>query len=312
MSPETIPFDRSGAARPVADAPVDALLARADELARRWAIALIAARPLQGIAAVPLDDLAREAPALCEQLVRALRSDAELTRLLTPRDGRERTTSGAGAEDDGLPGAWSLFTGGAREAVADVEALRHVLWEVTLAELHDASPHQVADLSDRLAFICSALLGALLDRRTPSSAGAPQPPSARADRGSERVTQASQHASPGVRPAILIDERDEAAFASPAREHAGAVREGGAAVRDVAPRSTAPVASFERDRGERPVGQEHDRAAPRARPWDIPLDLERRGEGAAGRSPQAPTPQAPEEPVMRITRGPGAPVDDRA
>ncbi|HXM86105.1 MAG TPA: hypothetical protein VN889_00580, partial [Solirubrobacteraceae bacterium] len=94
------PIERIARARAVADAPVDALLANADELARRWLIALIAARPLEQIAELPLDALAAAAPELCEQLVRALASDAELERLLDGADGstRERTHAGAAAQ----------------------------------------------------------------------------------------------------------------------------------------------------------------------------------------------------------------------
>ncbi len=52
-------------ARPVADAPVAALTAAPDALARDWLVALLARVPLAGAAAVPVADLAREAPALC-------------------------------------------------------------------------------------------------------------------------------------------------------------------------------------------------------------------------------------------------------
>src|SRR5947208_8063080 len=71
-------------ARAVADAPVESLLERADELARRWAVALIVELPLQRIGEIPLDGFAREAPPLCAQFVRALQSDAELARLVAP------------------------------------------------------------------------------------------------------------------------------------------------------------------------------------------------------------------------------------
>ena len=84
-------------ARPVADAPVEALLARADDLARRWAIELILARPLAAMAEIPLEDLAREAPSLCAQVLRSLVSDAELQRLVAGE-----TTSGAAQEGERL------------------------------------------------------------------------------------------------------------------------------------------------------------------------------------------------------------------
>src|SRR5271165_5059569 len=80
-------------ARPVAEAPVGALLARADELARCWVAALVLARPLARIEDLHLQTLADEAPALCAQLIRALESDAELERIAgaDANFGREET-----------------------------------------------------------------------------------------------------------------------------------------------------------------------------------------------------------------------------
>jgi hypothetical protein len=66
----------------VAEAPVGALLDRVDELARRWAIALILERSLERVAELHLEMVAREAPALCAQIIRSLESDTELERLV--------------------------------------------------------------------------------------------------------------------------------------------------------------------------------------------------------------------------------------
>ncbi|HYM53728.1 MAG TPA: hypothetical protein VES97_00080, partial [Solirubrobacteraceae bacterium] len=125
-----LPMRSAPRARAVVDLPTDALLGRADEMARRWAIVLILDRPLERIGDLPLEDLAREAPALCAQAIRALESDAELDRLLeggapTGREDRPpapRLAAIAGARD-------------ARGAVEAVEALRGVLWETLLDEL---------------------------------------------------------------------------------------------------------------------------------------------------------------------------------
>src|ERR1700719_1815876 len=85
---------RAHRAAPVAGLPLESMLLRADELARRWAISLVLARPLDGLADVPLEDLAREAPALCAQCLRALESDEELDRLTgaSSPSGREEST----------------------------------------------------------------------------------------------------------------------------------------------------------------------------------------------------------------------------
>jgi len=110
-------------ARPVADAPVDALLGQVDELARRWALALLVGRPLEEIAELPLGDFARSAPELTAELVRALASDEAL----------EHVTRG----DRRGALAPSLRTGPAGALVADIDALRSILWEATLQQLRE-------------------------------------------------------------------------------------------------------------------------------------------------------------------------------
>jgi GGDEF domain-containing protein len=143
-------------ARPVAELPVDVLLARAYELARSWAIALMFARPADQIGAVPLEELARGAPAVCAQVVRAVQSDAELARL---------TSRAPGVEEGVGPARRLPAICGARDAVSlvwAVEALRGALWEALLDALADPAADQLGNLADRLAHICSELLvGAL-------------------------------------------------------------------------------------------------------------------------------------------------------
>jgi GGDEF domain-containing protein len=145
-------------ARPVAQLPGETLIARADELARRWAIALILARPTDAIGDVPLEELAREAPALCAQVLSALQSDVELERLT----GRGAPT---GREASAAARRLSAICG-AREPAAlvdAVEALRGVLWEALLDELSEPPVRLVGDLSDRLAHVCSAMLAVAVD-----------------------------------------------------------------------------------------------------------------------------------------------------
>ena len=178
-------------ARAVADVPVEPLLERSDELARRWAVALIVELPLQRLGDVPLDGFAREAPPLCAQFVRALQSDAELARLVAPTEhglgerGAERSGGQRGGarkgdgRDAGQAAAQAQRLGaltGAHEgaaAVRAVEALRGVLWEALLDELRWPSPdagaaRQVADLADRLAYVCSSALVAALGAGSPA------------------------------------------------------------------------------------------------------------------------------------------------
>ena len=152
-------------ARPVADLPLDALVARDEELARRWAMTLLIGRPLDRMSAVPLEQLAREGPELCAQAIRALVSDLELDRLtgVVAPSGR-----GASAPARRLAAIAGVHEVG--EVVVAVEALRRVLWETMLEELRpgqlgwaspilDSSPaRQLADLADRLACVCASLV----------------------------------------------------------------------------------------------------------------------------------------------------------
>jgi hypothetical protein len=278
----------------VADAPVDALLARADELAGRWASVLVAARPLAEIVEVPLESLAREGPALCVQLAHALSSDTELQQLLGTVAATERGP--ARQSRAGEIGAWLAPAGDASRAVRDVEALRGVIWEATLGELDRPPARQVADLSDRLAFICAALLAAVFDQRMPIGAvAAPSIPGAPVG---GRVLYSSQGTSPGGSRAVLIDELADAV--------------GSPALTPVAPGGvSAATPSHEagrtaRDREPDPGGGSRS-ATPTARPhpWDTPLDVA--GRSASTRQQPQSTRAVPDggEADMRITRGPG-------
>jgi hypothetical protein len=193
-------------ARPLAELSPDTLVARAEELAQRWAIALILARPLEGIAGVPLEELARDAPALCAQTIRALHSDIELDRLTesASQRGRER------AADARSLGSMS----GAHDApalVLAVEALRGVLWEGALEETRPTSYGEpgsrlLGEVGDRLAYVCARVLLAALEAgvRLPREPDAHDSPPARADEPPVRQVHE------GAR-AVLVDERAEAA-----------------------------------------------------------------------------------------------------
>jgi hypothetical protein len=141
-------------ARPVAEPALQGLQEHTREIARQWAIALILDGPPESLGSVPLEDLARDAPALASGLLAALTSDAELERLL-----------GGGRSAEGPASSIASMTGASDAAgvVNAVEALRGVLWEAVLGNLGMASQdpgraRTLADLSDRLAHVCAAIL----------------------------------------------------------------------------------------------------------------------------------------------------------
>jgi GGDEF domain-containing protein len=206
-------------ARPVAELPIEALTGRAEELARAWAVALILARPPGEIAAIPLEDLARDGPRLCVQVLRALESDGELELLTQSAMGRGREELSSAQSLASVAGASDPAS-----VVAAVEALRGVLWEALLAEVRRpvfdrSDAHLLADLADRLAYVCAAALAAAL----PSGLARPR------TRSREEVIVA---AGEGMRPAghgqpppapedprgegevVIVDERPHSASAA--------------------------------------------------------------------------------------------------
>jgi GGDEF domain-containing protein len=135
--------------RPVADAPV----VDATTVAKAWLLALVADAPLAQAGAVPAAELARGGPALCSGVLVALASDAELERLVGGADGR----APLGAAAARLTGART-----AAGLAAGVEALRAATWRALRAELRDPVPELVADLADRLAYVCARVTEASL------------------------------------------------------------------------------------------------------------------------------------------------------
>jgi GGDEF domain-containing protein len=149
-------------ARPVADAPIDDLLARTDDLAKRWLIALLEQTELDATPAILGGGLTADGPALCDAVLRALADDHELRRL---------EPDGAVAE---LAARVGQLSGAASPAGAarGVEALRRTVWAALREELRRPDPDQVSELAERLALVCDTLLAAALE----SPAVEPPPP----------------------------------------------------------------------------------------------------------------------------------------
>ncbi len=149
------------AARPVADAPLEAL-ADADGLAKGWLLTLIADVPLQQAASVPAAELARDAPPLCAAMSAALASGDALDRLraggdLAPLAARAGRVAGA-VDPAGTAGA--------------LAALRTVLWNAIADGLRAPDPELVAALAARLALVCDVVAASAL-AAAPVAAAAP-------------------------------------------------------------------------------------------------------------------------------------------
>jgi GGDEF domain-containing protein len=203
-------------ARALADAPVDVLAPRGDQLASAWAAALVITRPLQRIGDLALGDLALDGAAVCVGALRALESDPALSELVASR-APSRLGAIAGAEAD------------AAAVVAAVEALRSVLWHALGAELGEAPPRLLLDAADRLAYVLAALTEAALaalasehrDEEAPTSLA-----DALAARVSSRPKGVARPPAPRPSPAVVIvDEQVQAPPLDEPEPHAFAARQ---------------------------------------------------------------------------------------
>jgi hypothetical protein len=250
-------------ARPLADVPVEALAARGEELARSWGAALLLGRPLSLSAEMPVREFAREAPTLCAQAVRALASEDGL-------DGLIAGAVSAGERRGACASRLAAIVGArdARETVAAVEALRGVLWETLLAEQHSggfgsgapaigrAPASRLAELADRLAYVCASMLLVALDQPVVDADDAST--TARVGHDSTRVRGSAGEA-------VIVDELSSAGRSGRANVSAGV---------GVSPASGGAT--------ERPLSwDESPPVPPRARAGEIEIRDERREQGAA-------------------------------
>jgi GGDEF domain-containing protein len=183
-------------ARPVADAPIDALLERAEELAKGWLLELLEQRPLAGAPSILAGALVSDGPAVCAVLVRALADDRELQRIAPGGELEHliaRTAELAGAHTP-------------EQASAAVDALRAVIWSALLAALPDRDGDQIADLAERLALVSEVVRGAALRHAAQPGEQSPTP---------SDCSEALEHAIAGSRReraalSLLLVELEEA------------------------------------------------------------------------------------------------------
>jgi GGDEF domain-containing protein len=140
--------------RPVSDAPVDALLARVEDLAKAWLLALLDQCELEDAPAILGARLVRDGPRLCGAIVRALADDLDLRRL-EPGGVLERLAASAGE----LAGASQ-----AEPSARAVDALRAVIWSAAREELTRPEADEVEALGERLALVTETVRAAVLRR----------------------------------------------------------------------------------------------------------------------------------------------------
>jgi GGDEF domain-containing protein len=141
-------------ARPVADAPLDELLARSEEIAKGWLLALVEEVPLERAPAILAADLARDGPRLCDAIARALADDSDLRRL-EPGGALELLVSRTGE----LAGATVTET-----ASHAVDVLHAVIWSAVREELRRPDPDQLVELAERLNQVIELVRAASLRR----------------------------------------------------------------------------------------------------------------------------------------------------
>jgi len=139
-------------ARAVADAPINQLLARLDELTKGWLLALLEHASLDEAPGILAADLPRDGPRLCEAVVRALADDADLRRI-EPDGQLELLVARAGQ----LAGAQTP-----EASVRAVDTLEAVIWSAVRSELGDADPDLVAEIAERLSRVAGLVRAATL------------------------------------------------------------------------------------------------------------------------------------------------------
>jgi GGDEF domain-containing protein len=198
-------------ARPVADAPVVALLARLEDVTKGWLLALLEQAPLDEMPAILAADLARDGPRLCDAVIRALADDDDLRRL-EPGGALELLAGSAGE----LAGA-----DGTEAAMRAVDALHDVIWGALRGALPDPDPDQIAELAERLALVIGLVRAAALRRGAPGVMGGDEYRAARGPRAVE--VPAAEPPAPAPAPAAVHAPTLAAGHApAPAAGHAPA------------------------------------------------------------------------------------------
>ena len=176
-------------ARPVADAPIEALLERTEDLTKGWLLALLERAPLDDAPRILAADLTREGPRVCAAMLRAIADETDHRRL-EPGGALQPLVARVGE----LAGA----AGAAATSLA-VDALQSVMWSALRSELRDPDPDLITELAERLSQVTGLMRAAALEHgsatatlRPPISAvPALRPRGRRRGRSSRRVPAAA-------------------------------------------------------------------------------------------------------------------------
>jgi GGDEF domain-containing protein len=141
-------------ARPVADAPIETLLAGIEDLTKGWLLALLEQHELDEAPRILAADLTRDGPRVCDAVVRSIATDSDLRRL-EPGGALEPLVSRTGV----LAGAQTP-----EQVSRAVEALHGVVWTALRDELRTPDPDQVSEIVERLAAVMELVRGAALRR----------------------------------------------------------------------------------------------------------------------------------------------------
>ena len=144
---------------PVVTEGVEALLLRAEELAKGWLLALVEDAPLEAVAAIMAGDVARDGPRICDAVVRAIYDEADLRRI-----------EQGGVFEPLVSRAGELAGAGSAEADAHaVDTLRRVVWSALRVELA-SDPEVLVDAGERLSLVAELVRAAVLRRRAEGEA----------------------------------------------------------------------------------------------------------------------------------------------
>jgi GGDEF domain-containing protein len=174
-------------ARPVADAPIDSLLTRSEDLAKGWLLALLEQSSLDDAPGILAADLSRDGPRICDAVLRAIADDTDLRRL--EAGGALRALAGRAGELAGAtaPGAISRA----------VDALGAVVWSALRDELRGPDPDLVVELTERLTLVIELVRAAALDRASAMPPGDAGPGAGARAGGPERGLSAVPHPESG-------------------------------------------------------------------------------------------------------------------